>query len=228
MSMTFKSGNSTLKIETKGIDRAAAKIKGYGSINIKTPAGIKNYQELMEKLERLNGDATKAIQRAVRDAKKSAPGYVASEVRQVYNINAKDINKHVKSKGEGKVKLSGVEVENIAIKYEGRQLAPTARMFGLSPKTREQLDSKKKKEVKIQVKKGQTKKLPAGVFLGSNGSGTDIPFQREGADRLPIKSIKTLSVPQMVTASNVGEAVAEKVSETAKKRLDNYVKQLMK
>lgn len=228
MSMTFKNGNSTLKIETKGIDRAAAKIKGYGSINVKTPSCIKNYKELMAKLEKLNGDATKAVQKAVRDAKTAVPGYVATEVMQNYNVKKKEVNERLKSKGKGSMKVAGIEVDNIELLYEGNLMTPSSNSLGMSPRTREQLDTKKKKTITVQIKKGSKKKLPDGVFLGENGSGQDLPFQREGGNRLPIRTIRTVSVPQMITSSKVNEAVADKISEKAKTRLDHYVQQMLK
>ena len=71
--------------------------------------------------------------------------------------------------------------------------------------------------------------MPDGVFLASAGGegSVQIPFQREGSERYPIKSIKTLSVPQMIENKKVQPIIQEKIDEGLSKRLENHVKQML-
>lgn len=60
------------------------------------------------------------------------------------------------------------------------------------------------------------------------GSGGYIPFQREGDGHTPIKSIKTVSVPQMITNPQVSEKITEAIDEGLRKRLEHHLEQEMK
>lgn len=84
----------------------------------------------------------------------------------------------------------------------------------------------RKYSVTQQVFKGQTKAIGSRVFLGSNkGSGdvTEIPFQREGAGRTPIKSVKTTSIPQMITSEKVTPVIQENITAGLEKRLEHHI-----
>lgn len=56
---------------------------------------------------------------------------------------------------------------------------------------------------------------------------TQIPFQRESESRYPIKSIKTLSVPQMIENEKVQPLIQQNIDEGLSKRLENHVKQML-
>ena len=79
--------------------------------------------------------------------------------------------------------------------------------------------------VNASIHKGQKKALGSDVFLGQSGSaGTiQIPFQREGVKRLPIKAVKTVSVPQMIDNENVNAAIYERIGVEGIKRLNHHV-----
>ena len=105
----------------------------------------------------------------------------------------------------------------------GRVLTPTH--FKMKPTQRKP----KPYRVSQEVFKGQRKNLPAGVFLASSGGegSTQIPFQRESESRYPIKSIKTLSVPQMIENEKVQPLIQQNIDEGLSKRLENHVKQML-
>ena len=54
-----------------------------------------------------------------------------------------------------------------------------------------------------------------------------MPFQRESESRYPIKSIKTLSVPQMIENEKVQPLIQQNIDEGLSKRLENHVKQML-
>ena len=82
--------------------------------------------------------------------------------------------------------------------------------------------------ITAEVYRGKRKTIGGTAFLGSNGGGGYIPFQREGDGRTPIKSIKTVSVPQMITNPQVSEKITEAIDEGLRKRLEHHLEQEMK
>ena len=160
---------------------------------------IDGYEDVLNQISSMNRDSAKVINRTIGDFKSRGPGWVSQEVAKEYNIKKKDVNETKKGvKNAGKIRVGGVSLDNIEIIYQGRVLTPTH--FGMKPKTRP--TNGKPYIVTAKIKKsGGRKALGSKVFLGKSGrEGTvQIPFQRIGVARLPIKSVKTLSVPQMIT-----------------------------
>lgn len=187
---------------------------------------LANYERLVKTLDNIAGvDAEKVIKKCTADAKSRAGGWVSAVVRQVYNISPSDMKSALegKGRGNGQLKIEGNLVESVVLTYKGRVLTPTH--FKMQPKER----SPKPYRVSQAVFKGQRKKLPAGVFLASSGGedSTQIPFQRESSERYPIKSIKTLSVPQMIENEKVQPLIQEKIDEGLSKRLEHNVNRML-
>ena len=161
-----------------------------------------NYEAVQAELgEGLKNNARAVIKRTLSDVKTRAPGWIAPEVMKKYNIKKKDVNEAISSKDRtfGR-RTSGERVGSAVIKYEGRVLTPTH--FQMKPKKR--YKNNRPYVVTAQIKKGEGRKaLGSSVFLASPGGASEIqiPFQRVGDARLPIKVIKTLSVPQMIYKS---------------------------
>lgn len=175
-------------------------------------------------VKKIQKDCEQALEYAVKDALRSAPGKVADAIREDYNIKKSEVTSHMTTINNGSgEKVSGVPVSVSALKYKGSPLSPAAgekKMFNLSPIKRP--EGGRKYTVRAKIK--QTKvALGSSVFIADNGHGSVLPFQRKGDARLPIKSIKTLSVPQMVDNEEVREKIAaalqEKMAEAIDKKL---------
>ena len=188
---------------------------------------IDGYEDIVNQINSMNRDSAKVINRTISDFKSRGPGWVSQEVVKEYNIKKKDVNETKKGvKNAGKVKVSGVSLDNIEIHYQGRVMTPTH--FSMKPTSRPAKG--KAYTVTAQIKKsGGRKVLGSSVFLGASGSeGTkQIPFQRVGDARLPIKSVKTLSVPQMITNEKVTESINKRISEELGKRLDHNLRRIL-
>lgn len=189
----------------------------------------KNLARLSKELARRVEPAKKVIQATTGDMRSRVPGLVATEVREVYNIQKKEITPIARNgkpkKLAGHISVSGQTVEAVQIVYEGRPLTPTH--FGMKPKKLTGR-GKKRKEITAEIKKGQRKALHTDAFLGSNRGGGYIPFKRTGAGRYPIESIKTVSLPQMVDNPNVKEKIESGVNDLLSKRLEHNIKRFMK
>ena len=210
---------------------------------------LANYNEFKAKIEKKGKAAEKAIKRTVSDFKSRAPAWVSAEVTKVYNIKKAEVKDAISGKGSvGKIKIGGIAVDNVQIKYSGRELTPTH--FKMKPSKN---PAKKAPgyirvpgagvgegggdyamvrppatyNVSVEVFHGKRKTI-GGAFLGSNGGGGYIPFQREGDGRTPIRSVKSVSIPQMITNPEVSEGITRAINEGLIKRLEHHLEQEMK
>lgn len=188
---------------------------------------LDGYEDVVNQISSMNRDSAKVINRTIGDFKSRGPGWVSQEVVKEYNIKKKDVNETKKGvKNAGKIRVGGVSLDNIEIIYQGRLLTPTH--FSMKPTARPA--GNVPYVVSAQIKKSEGRKaLGSKVFLAkSGGEGTtQIPFQRVGAARLPIKPIKTVSVPQMITNETVSENIHKRISEELAKRLEHNMNRIL-
>lgn len=188
---------------------------------------IEGYEDVLKQIDSMQKDSAKVINRTIGDFKTRGPGWVSQEVVREYNIKKKDVNETKKGvKNAGKIRVGGVSLDNIEIQYQGRLLTPTH--FAMKPTARPANGIAYTVTAQIK-KKGSRKALSHKVFLAkSGGEGTkQIPFQRVGSARLPITTIKTVSVPQMITNETVEENIYKRISEELGKRLDHNLKRIL-
>lgn len=207
-----------------------------GGIN----CSIKNYGQVVKALGKIQQQAEKDLQGAIRDVRREATKKIADEVAQNYNVKKSEIT-------AGKIVRSKVTAKagSIEIKYTGRLLTPT-HFKGYSPKKPSALTEKsvvipgqgisfkgkpgqfatvrirKPYKVKAEIKKGNKITFSQGTFVApaAKGSQTYIPFQRSGESRKAVEALKTLSVPQMVTSDEVAKNILEHLSGSVSKGLD--------
>lgn len=187
---------------------------------------VENPQEIIQGLQDKKAALQKAVDSAVKDWGKRAPAKVSKSISQFYQIKKADIQSTYKGyKVNGQTSLHGFKVDNLELKYSGRLLTPTH--FGMTPKVRP--EGGRKYQVRATIKKGQKKVLGSSVFLAkSGGAGTvQIPFQREGTAAYPIKAVKTVSVPQMITG-DAAEEVSRQVNELLDERLQHHIERANK
>lgn len=212
---------------------------------------LQNFSGLREQLQGMDEAAERAVKRTVSDFKSRAPGWIGSAVTEHYGIKKSDVKDAITgTKKAGKINIGGVAVDNVAIEYSGRPLTPTH--FKMKP-TR--VPAKREKEYKrvpgagvgeggsdvamvkapapysitAEIKKGKRVTIGDGkAFLGTNKGTGVIPFQRSGDGRTPIKSVKTLSVPQMITNPDVAEQIQKNIDEGLTSRLQHHVEQELK
>ena len=207
-----------------------------GGIN----CSIKNYGQVVKALGKIQQQAEKDLQGAIRDVRREATKKIADEAAQNYNVKKSEIT-------AGKIVRSKVTAKagSIEIKYTGRLLTPT-HFKGYSPKKPSALTEKsvvipgqgisfkgkpgqfatvrirKPYKVKAEIKKGNKITFSQGTFVApaAKGSQTYIPFQRSGESRKAVEALKTLSVPQMVTNDEVAKNILEHLSGSVSKGLD--------
>lgn len=209
---------------------------------------IKALEAVKKNLNNTKKNAEKVIKSTMSDIRSRAPGWVASEIVEVYGIKKSDITK----KTAGTVKVTGERVYDAKIIYKGRVLTPTH--FGMTPKkpgansyTLKASILKGEKKTLGKVKK-LTKKQRANLAKNFTRSGTQtsdkspimlmhtgnakeggtnyIPFQRVSKNRNDIKAIKTLSLPQMVSSERTAPQISKTINENVEKRFEHHRKRM--
>lgn len=208
----------------------------------------KSVLKAFKKIEKLQKDAEKAVSRTVSDMKSRAPGAVASCVTSLYNIKKSEITPESTQSGKqqkkaGAIMVTGDTLENLAFVYSGRLLTPTH--FGMSPKfipysknytLTATIRKDRGKQVighyeTTRIKNGPYSKQSPFVLMGTGNTlagGTNfIPFQRRSSNRLDIKKMTTLSVPQMIgEPETVAPAIQTKLNELLETRLNHHMSQI--
>lgn len=214
-----------------------------GTINI----DIKNLNELARSLTNVEEVAEKAVKKTLSDFKSRAPAWISAAVTDPYGIKKSEVKDAISGKKKiGSIAIAGITVDSVAIEYSGRPLTPTH--FKMKPT---KVPAKREKAFKrvpgsgvgegggnvamvkapapytvtAEVYKGKRKVLGSDVFLGTNKGTGVIPFQRTGKGRTPIESIKSTSVPQMITNEKVTEEIKKNIDEGLGKRLQHHVAQ---
>lgn len=212
-----------------------------GSVNI----GLQKFTELREQIKDKEKAAEKAVQKTVKEFKSRGPAWVSAAVVEHYAIKKAEVKDTMTgAKKAGSVKISGTLVDNITLEYRGRLLTPTH--FKMKPT---KIPVKRAKDFKrvpgagvgeggsdvamvkppapynitAEIKKGKRVTLSSSAFLGTNKGTGLIPFQRKGEGRTPVESIKTVSVPQMITNPEVAEQIRANIDEGLAKRLEHHL-----
>ena len=145
-----------------------------------------------------DGLRDRVIAAAINKTADKARAEMTRQITGEFNIKAKDVRAQLKvrratAKGamlvaelEAMSKLGGRRSLNL-IHFAARQTA---------------------KGVTIKVKRGGARKLIAGAWIGNDGRTV---FQRVGKQRLPIKALQTIDVPQMFNTRRLNAAVVRKI-----------------
>ena len=64
--------------------------------------------------------------------------------------------------------------------------------------------------VTVKIKRAASRKLIAGAFIGNSGRTV---FQRVGKERLPIRGVETIDLPQMFNARRINRGIVRKILE---------------
>ena len=183
---------------------------------------IKLLEDVKDDLKKKESQFAKAINATTSDFGRRGQGWVSQEVRKVYGIDLKTIKGSYKGfKKDGKVKVGGVNIDNIKLNYNGRLLTITH--FGMTPKVK----PSKPYQIKAAVLKGSKKVVATNAFLASP-KGVTLAWKREGTERMPIKPIKTVSVPQMITSKRTQPSIQKRIGEELTKRWEHNVRRFNK
>lgn len=214
---------------------------------------VKDYKATKKALEKMKKAPATAVQRSLSDVRKRAPGWVASEIINVYNIKKSEV-----TGGKiGTTKIGGTSIDKITIKYRGRRLTPVH--FGMYPTEAKKIKSgvytmkatfiKGNRKTLSKVKK-PTKKQWENIGRNFHHAGTQnsprspwmmkstgaksadkvqfIPFQRRSQPGKPQVAMRTLSLPQMVSSERTNENITSALQAGLDERFAHHMGRMWK
>ena len=212
-------------------------------------AGIINLTEVVSELRQIEKESETVVKRTISDISKRAPGWVASEVVQVYGIKKGEITPNGKGKKAGNISTRGNTIASMQLVYRGRVLTPTH--FGMTPKSPpagrgytlkanilkgnkatlgkvKKLTKKQRAALGLNFTRSGTKSSDHSPIMLMRTGGTYIPFQRKSTNRKDLEAIKTVSVPQMVSNEKTEPGITKTLNENIEKRFHHHLSRMMK
>lgn len=135
------------------------------------------------------------------------------EVTNMYAIKQKEVNSTLKKKRASKSSL------NASIQSKGQTIALSK--FPHNPKQYRP----RNKKVKVKVKKQEGYKIiktSPSAFVQTMNGGTNI-WMREGKSRTPVRLLRSLSVPQMISNNEVIDVIQKKSGEKLQERINHEI-----
>ena len=211
-----------------------------------------NFENLGEVLAGLDGkkaDVAKAVNSTCKDFKSRAPAWISKAVTQQYTIKSGEVKDSLKAKHNcGTTVLGGITLDDIRLEYRGKLLTfshfkftprePRVKLLKkrvLIPGQRTSSDSPvvwahvhKQQNVSVTVKKGRKQKLSGkyltNPFIAEMGKTPVVmPFQRTAQKRQEVKSMRSVSIPQMITNDKVAKDIDERINVELGKRLQHHL-----
>lgn len=192
----------------------------YTTININT----KQIDRLSKELKGFEKEVSKATALALNRTVDHIYTQVGRIIPKAYQIKASEV--------KGSLSKNKPSQNNLTASVESRGHVLSMAHFPFTPKTakrskRSVLDT----AVMVAIKKGQ-RVLSRKGFVASTGAKSPDKvqynvFKRTGKGHFPIETIKTLSIPQMITNEKVAEQVQESSQKMLDQRLDHEITRLM-
>lgn len=174
--------------------------------------------DISKDLEKHQEQFAKCINATCSDFGKRAPGWVSQEIRKTYNISPSEIKSKYKGYDKsGKVRIGHTDIDNIRLKYKGRPL--NIIHFEMRPKKR----PNRPYNVSARIFNHRRKMISSKAFIGVGKGDVTLAFKRKTRSRYPIRTVQSLSVPQMVTSPYTEKPIQERISKELTKRWDHNV-----
>ena len=209
---------------------------------------VEGLENILSGLDKKKEYVAKAVNSTCKDFKSRAPGWINKAVTQEYTIKASEVKGALTSKRTvGTVSLGGVTLDDIYIEYSGRILTfshfrftpkkPDIKLLKkriLIPGARTSSDSPvvwayvhKNQNVQVEVKKGHKRTLKgkwmSTPFIASMRGSPAMPFQRSSQKNQTVKSMRSVSIPQMITNDKVAADINKRIDTELGKRLQHHL-----
>ena len=206
-----------------------------------------NLEDVLSGLDKRKEYVARAVNSTCKEFKSRAPGWISKAVTNEYTIKSGEVRGALTGKRSvGSITLGGITLEDVRLEYTGRVL--TFSHFRYNPKKPPTLAKKKamipgqyttsgrpvvwasvrrSKAITVEVHKGQKKKLSGKYattpFITSMRGSPMMPFQRRSSERTDAVSLRSVSVPQMITNEKVAEDISNKINDGLAKRLEHHL-----
>ena len=219
---------------------------------------VAGLQDVIKGIEKSQEKMGKAVNATTRDFNSRAPGWISKVVTQTYAIKggSKEIKSALKNTYTiGHANIGGVVLNNGILEFRGkvlslahfpftpqeppglytnkryRMIIPGQKTTSASPVVYAAI--RKKTTVRAAILKGKGKKVftgkyPTTPFVTTMDGKNYLPFQRKTSERKSAQSIRTVSIPQMITSERTREDISKTINENVDKRLQHHIKRFNK
>jgi Prophage minor tail protein Z (GPZ) len=169
-----------------------------------------NFADVQRGLDRLRSDvASKALASAVNRTIEQARTEMSREIRRDYRLSAAEVRERLRIKRASfRAGRFGIEASLTGTGKGGRGRSMNVIRFVERKVTLAEARRRGKagtlNQLRVQIKTTGGPQVIKGAFIANKGRTV---FIRKGKERLPIKAVQTIDVPQMFNAKRINSAV---------------------
>ncbi len=189
------------------------------SLSVKT-----DFKGIQQSLNRLSADLQKrVVPAALNKVAAKAKTEMKRQITSEYNLKSADVNDRLRVIKAGRALNQWVAVlDPFASRKRGRSL----NMIHFLENKTTLADAKKRRaagtrnQLHFKIKRVGGKKLVEGAFIGNKGRTV---FVRTTGDRLPIKPLSTIDVPQMFNTKRIQSKVLARITSEMQVEFDRAI-----
>ena len=209
---------------------------------------VEGLEDILTGLDKRKEYVAKAVNSTCKEFKSRAPGWINKVVPHQYVIKSGEVKDSLKAKYNcGTTVLGGITLDDIRLEYRGRVL--TFAHFKFTPKNPD-INLRKKRtlipgqrttsespvvwayqhrtqKVTVTVKRGHKEILKGKYlttpFIASMNGSPVMPFQRTAQKNQTVKSMRSVSIPQMITNDKVAKEINERIDKQLGRRLQHHL-----
>lgn len=155
----------------------------------------------------------RSVNRATRVAARKATVQGSRALRKRFVVKAGDVSKSMQMKPV----TAGSAIEQHIV-YRGSRLG--LHRFGAKPKRvtlkgrKSRRGGRKRVGVTVRIRADSPRKLVKGGFMVASRGGKPLVYRRVGRSRLPVRVLKTISIPEMMGLQPVGDVLLKTARES--------------
>jgi hypothetical protein len=189
-------------------------------INIKT-----NFKDVQKSLDKLNSNLQqKVVPAALNKVVAKANTTMIREITAEFNIKSNEVRSNLRViRAQRDFSKWYAKLDPFAKNKKGRGLNLirfTENKVSLA-EGRRRAKSGTQQDLRFQIKRGAGKKTIKGAFIGNKGRTV---FARTGKERLPIKALTTIDVPQMFNTRRINKKVIARINSEMSVEFDRAIK----
>jgi len=190
------------------------------TIKIKT-----NFKDVQKSLDKLNSRLQqKVVPSALNKVLGKANTTMVREISSEFNIKSSEVRANLRMvRAQRDFSRWYAKLDPFARNRKGRGLNLirfTEQMVSLA-EGRRRAKSGSQQDLRFQIKRNAGKKTIKGAFIGNHGRTV---FVRTGKERLPIKALTTIDVPQMFNTKRINAKVVARINSEMKIEFDRAIK----
>jgi len=190
------------------------------TIKIKT-----NFKDVQKSLDKLNSRLQqKVVPAALNKVLGKANTTMVREISSEFNIKSSEVRANLRMvRAQRDFSRWYARLDPFARNRKGRGLNLirfTEQKVSLA-EGRRRAKSGSQQDLRFQIKRNAGKKTIKGAFIGNQGRTV---FMRTGKERLPIKALTTIDVPQMFNTKRINAKVVARINSEMKIEFDRAIK----